>query len=258
MFLLQDLLGTASGALVGFSLGLVGGGGSILAVPLVLYVVGAPSPHVAIGTSAVAVALSAGANLANHARRGTVKWPCATVFTLAGIAGASIGSSLGKAIDGQRLILLFSLLMVAVGLLMLRNRDRTGDPAVSLNKTNLSGLLAVGFAAGALAGFFGIGGGFLIVPGLILATGMPMINAVGSSLVAVTGFGITTAANYAWSGLIDWRITATFLVGGVIGGLAGARLSQTLAQRRGALTSLFAAFILLVAGYTAWRSINAL
>ena len=84
MTILQGLLSVASGSLVGFTLGLVGGGGSILAVPLLVYVVGVPSPHVAIGTSAVAVAASAAANLAGHARAETVKWPCAIVFALAG------------------------------------------------------------------------------------------------------------------------------------------------------------------------------
>ena len=120
--MMQDMLGVASGLLVGFSLGLIGGGGSILAVPLILYVVGVKNPHVAIGTSAVAVAASAAVNLANHARQGTVRWHCALVFAAAGIAGAFGGSSFGKIVDGQKLILLFALLMMAIGLLMLRPR----------------------------------------------------------------------------------------------------------------------------------------
>src|SRR5579875_3521605 len=98
--LTQGTLGLASGSLVGFSLGLVGGGGSILAVPLLVYLVGVSSPHVAIGTSAIAVAASAAANLANHARAGNMKWLCALVFTAAGIVGAFLGSSVGKAVDG--------------------------------------------------------------------------------------------------------------------------------------------------------------
>jgi uncharacterized membrane protein YfcA len=87
-WLIQDALGVASGVLVGFSLGLVGGGGSILAVPLLIYLVGVPSAHVAIGTSALAVAVNAAANLAQHARRGVVKWRCASVFVAAGVLGA--------------------------------------------------------------------------------------------------------------------------------------------------------------------------
>ena len=120
---LQYVLGVGAGSLVGFSLGLVGGGGSILAVPLMVYVVGVGNPHVAIGTSALAVAVNAGANLINHARSGNVKWRCAGVFAAAGVAGAFLGSSLGKAFDGQKLLALFALLMLVVAGLMLRSRS---------------------------------------------------------------------------------------------------------------------------------------
>src|SRR5215475_11508835 len=115
----QGALGLASGALVGFSLGLVGGGGSILAVPLMVYLVGVPDAHVAIGTSAIAVAANAAFNLATHARNGTVKWHCAGVFAGMGAAGAVLGSTVGKNFDGQRLLALFACLMIAVAALML-------------------------------------------------------------------------------------------------------------------------------------------
>ena len=110
----QGVLGLASGALVGFSLGLVGGGGSILAVPLMVYVVGVPEPHVAIGTSAIAVAANAAINLSNHARGGTVIWSCALMFAAAGIVGAFGGSILGKMVDGQKLLALFALVMLVI------------------------------------------------------------------------------------------------------------------------------------------------
>src|SRR6188474_3504594 len=106
--LTQTALAIVSGTVVGFSLGLVGGGGSILAVPLLVYVVGLDNPHVAIGTSAIAVAVNAAANLAMHARAGHVKWHCAAVFSTAGVAGAFLGSTLGKMMDGQRLLALFN------------------------------------------------------------------------------------------------------------------------------------------------------
>src|SRR6195952_336358 len=114
---MQSALGVASGALVGFSLGLVGGGGSILAVPLMVYVVGVPDAHVAIGTSAIAVAANAGINLSNHARGGTVVWSCALLFAAAGIAGAFTGSLFGKMMDGQKLLALFALLMLVIAML---------------------------------------------------------------------------------------------------------------------------------------------
>ncbi len=120
---------TGSGGLV---LGLFGGGGSILAVPLLVYVVGIASPHVAIGTSAVAVAASALGNLVPHARGGRVKWCCAAVFALAGVAGSLAGAAAAKAVDGERFLALFGLVMIGVGLAMMRRRGTAGDPAVRL------------------------------------------------------------------------------------------------------------------------------
>jgi uncharacterized membrane protein YfcA len=254
--LTQGALGLTSGSLVGFSLGLVGGGGSILAVPLLVYLVGVASPHVAIGTSAIAVAANATANLANHARAGNVKWHCALVLSAAGVVGAFLGSSLGKAIDGQRLLALFAIIMMVVSVLMLRGRNTVGEPSVRLSRENFPRLVGFGLAVGALSGFFGIGGGFLIVPALVLATGMPILNAVASSLVAVTAFGLTTAANYAYSGLIDWTLAALFVAGGVLGGLLGTRSAKALAGRKGALNTVFAALIFAVAVYMLIRSLG--
>jgi uncharacterized membrane protein YfcA len=254
---LQYLLGGGSGALVGFTLGLVGGGGSILAVPLMVYLVGVANPHVAIGTSALAVAINAGSGLISHARAATVKWRCGGMYALAGIIGAFGGSTLGKAIDGQKLLALFALLMIAVGVLMLRRREEAKLPDVQCNRTNAPKVLGFGLATGAFSGFFGIGGGFLIVPGLIAATDMPMINAVGTSLVAVTAFGLTTAFNYALSGLVDWRLAAVFVGGGLIGSVAGTIIARRLA-RSGRLARIFAILIFVVAAYMLWRSADAL
>src|ERR1700738_228838 len=127
---MQGVLGLASGAVVGFSLGLVGGGGSILAVPLMVYVVGVPDAHVAIGTSAIAVAANAAVNLSNHERGRTVMWSCALTFAAAGIIGAFAGSIFGKMLDGRRLLELFALLMLVIAVLMLRTRSRARLPAV--------------------------------------------------------------------------------------------------------------------------------
>jgi len=251
--MIQDMLSIASGALVGFSLGLVGGGGSILAVPLLIYVVGVPSTHVAIGTSAVAVAASAAANVIGHARARTVKWPCAIIFAFSGIIGAALGAELGKRVDGSRLLLLFGVLMVVVGLAMLRPRKSGGNPDVRLDRASMARLLplliGIGLGVGALAGFFGIGGGFLIVPGLMGATGMPLINAIGSSLVSVTAFGLTTAMSYASSGLVDWRLATLFVIGGALGGVAGLRLARHLAASRRALTYTFSGIVIAVGIY---------
>ena len=252
---MQGVLGLASGALVGFSLGLVGGGGSILAVPLMVYVVGVPEPHVAIGTSAIAVAANAAINLISHSRGGTVLWPCDLVFAAAGIAGAFGGSLLGKMLDGQKLLALFALVMLVIAMLMLKTRARIGATDVKMNLSNLPALIGLGLATGTLSGFFGIGGGFLIVPALMLATGMPIMNAVSSSLVAVTTFGVTTAASYAWSGLVSWGLAGLFIAGGIAGGLAGTRAARHLSARRGALNVVFAAVIIAVALYMLARNL---
>lgn len=251
--LLQLSLGGLSGILVGFVLGLVGGGGSILAVPLMLYLVGVDNPHVAIGTSAVAVAANALSNLVVHTRKRNVRWPCASVFAFAGIAGAYLGSSVGKAVDGQQLLSLFALLMVVVGTLMLRKRHAEGDANVRLGKGNAPGLIGLGAFSGALSGFFGIGGGFLVVPGLMASTNMPMLAAVGSSLVAVSAFGLTTALNYAQSGLVNWPLAAVFVVAGSAGGIVGARAATTLEGHRGMLNVAFALLIFPTAFYMLWQ-----
>ena len=254
--MMQGVLGLASGALVGFSLGLVGGGGSILAVPLMVYVVGVPDAHVAIGTSAIAVAANAAVNLSNHARGGTVMWSCALTFAAAGIAGAFAGSIFGKMLDGERLLALFALLMLVIAVLMLKTRSRIGLPDVQMSWANTPAIVGLGFATGTLSGFFGIGGGFLIVPALMLATGMPIMNAVSSSLVAVTAFGLTTAASYAYSGLISWGLAGLFIAGGIAGGLIGTRSARLLSARRGALNIVFAAVIIAVALYMLARNIS--
>ncbi|WP_136162975.1 sulfite exporter TauE/SafE family protein [Sphingomonas flavalba] len=243
----------ASGGLIGVVLGLVGGGGSILAVPLLVYLVGVGSPHVAIGTGAVAVAANALIGLAGHARTGTVKWPCAMIFAAAGVAGAAIGAELGKAIDGQRLLMLFGLLMIGVGLSMLRGRRVPEVPDVGLTVASAPALLprlvGIGLAVGLAAGFFGIGGGFLIVPGLIAATAMPIAYAVGTSLVVVTALGLTTATSYALSGLVDWSLAALLVAGGLGGAAAGLALGRRIGARKGLLERLFALLVVAIGAY---------
>lgn len=258
---LTILAAIAAGAAIGFVLGLVGGGGSILAVPLLVYVVGVSDPHVAIGTAAVAVALNALSGLVGHARSGNVKWPCALVFAAAGMAGAAIGAEAGKAFDGQRLLALFGVLMIAVGALMLRRRRGGEAPDVRLTRDSapylLRRLVPLGLAVGLLAGFFGIGGGFLIVPGLIAATAMPIGVAVGSSLVAVSALGATTAASYAVSGLVDWLLIAWLAAGGVAGSVAGRSVGSSLATRKRLLESGFAVLVIMVGLFVAAKGLDA-
>ena len=216
----QTTAAIGSGVIVGFTLGLVGGAGSILAVPLLLY----------------------------------VRWQPALIFAACGLVGAFAGSSIGKVVDGHRLLILFALLMLVIAVMMLRGRKVTGDGLVVERRSNPWRLGVIGLATGTLSGFYGIGGGFLVVPGLILGTGMPTIAAIGSSLVAVGAFGMTTALNYAVSGMVQWPTALLFIAGGIGGGWAGARLAKRLSAQRQTLTRLLGCMLVIVAVYMLYRS----
>ncbi len=155
---LQQVLVVISGVLVGFILGLIGGGGSILAVPLLLYFVGYNHPHIVIGTTAVAVALTAYANLLTHWRAGTVRWKPAMIFALPGVVGAAVGAQIGKVFPSTPLLFLFALLMVVVAISMLRSRASSTARLIRSGWSMFAWTLPVGFVVGLLSGFFGIGG----------------------------------------------------------------------------------------------------
>jgi uncharacterized membrane protein YfcA len=252
--LLPFAAAAVGGAVIGLLLAVFGGGGSVLATPLLIYVVGVRDPHIAIGTAAAAVAVNAAVGLAGQARAGRVKWPCATVFGGAGLAGALLGAHLAKQMEGQRLLLWFAAAMAAVGVSMLLPKSSEGDPGVRLDTGLTLKLAPFGLATGFAAGFFGIGGGFLIVPGLMAATGMTLAHAAASSLVSVVLFGGATSASYAASGLIDWPIFTALTAGGTAGSMAGARLAGTLESRQGLARRVFAVMVIATAAYVAFRS----
>ena len=244
------------GAVIGLLLSVFGGGGSVLATPLLIYVVGIRDPHVAIGTSAAALAMNATVSLLSQAKAGRVKWPCALVFGGAGLVGSVAGASIAKQIDGQRLLLWFALAMAAVGLSMLLPRRSEGNPEVHINRALTFKLAPAGLAVGLAAGFFGIGGGFLIVPGLMAATGMTLANAAASSLVSVVLFGAATSASYAASGLVNWPVFLALIAGGALGAIAGMPVGQALVGRAPVARRGFAMMVLLTAAYVAWRAIG--
>jgi uncharacterized membrane protein YfcA len=248
------LLSIGSGSLIGCTLGLIGGGGSILATPLLIYVVGMRDVHTAIGTGALAVSVNAYLNLVGHAIRGHVWWRCAFIFAIAGSFGAYLGSSLGKIIEGQKLLFLFGLLMLFVSFIMRKAACQSDITPQSLTIRTHGKTSFVAVLTGLGSGFFGIGGGFLIVPGLLLSTSMPLINAVGTSLLAVGTFGLTTALNYALSGLIDWQTAGYFIAGGIGGGVVGTMAATRLAGRRNTLANIFRGVIFCVSLYVLWRS----
>lgn len=230
-----------SGAIVGFSLGFIGSGGSILAVPLLLYVVGVEDPHVAIGTSALAVSINAATNLFHHVRERNVKFGKGLAFALPGVVGTVIGSQLGLLTPPGNLIFFFALLMLVIAAKMLLNKTaRIGIPnnhgtsgrSVHFSKLKVQRqinflashrLKLMGLFVGLAAGYFGIGGGFLIVPSL-LYSGLNIGNAIGTSLIPVSIFGGTTALGYSFENHINIVISLLFVIGGSGGGLLGSKM----------------------------------
>lgn len=242
-------LAALGGVLIGLLLTVFGGGGSVLATPWLIYVIGVADTHVAIGTSAAAVAVNAATGLAVQARAGTVKWPCASVFGLAGLAGALAGAHLAKSVNGGALLHWFALAMIAIAVSMLIPRKTEGNPAVFLTPNMVWKLAPVGLIAGFAAGFFGIGGGFLIAPGLMASTGMTLANAAASSLVSVTLFGGATSASYAATGQIAWPLFGALVTGGVAGAALGLPVSRWLATRLKVARIGFALLVVTVAAY---------
>ncbi len=241
------LLAAFGGVLIGLLLTLFGGGGSVLATPWLVYVVGIADVHAAIGTSAAAVAVNAATSLTAQARAGRVKWPCALVFASAGLVGSLAGAHFAKQVDGKALLMWFAFAMIAIAISMLLPRKNNGDPSVRLTTQMVFKLAPVALIAGLAAGFFGIGGGFLIAPGLMAATGMTMANATASSLVSVTLFGGSTSLSYASSGQLIWPLFFALVIGGGAGTLAAIPLSARLEKQASLARSIFAAMVIAVA-----------
>lgn len=252
---LQDILAILAGGVVGFTLGLIGGGGSILAVPLLLYMVGIPqtnhNEHLVIGTTALAVSANAYFAMLSHWRARTINWPVAIAFAIPGAIGAALGSTVGKHVNGKYLLFLFAILMLVVAFRIARDRRASTGSSQSFvwKRSMLRRVIPAGLLVGLISGFFGIGGGFLIVPGLLFSAGMPMIVAIGSSLFSVGTFGLTTAINYAASGLVDWVIVVEYLAGGILGGVFGTMLAKRLATKKRTLNYVFAGIVVVVAVY---------
>lgn len=199
--------------------------------------------------SALAVWFNAVANVIPHACAGHVRWKVALPFAATGMLGAFIGSSIGKAVNSQHLLVLFAVLMLVMATFMLRGR-RGGADRYRLPHM-YSRLGGIGLGTGSLSGFFGIGGGFLIVPGMMFASGMEIIY-----FIAVGAFGLTDATNYAVSDLIDWPIATQFIGGGIVGGWLGALGAKRLAPTRGSLNLIFALAIIIVAIFMLFKSLR--
>ncbi|MDH6193591.1 putative membrane protein YfcA [Mycobacterium frederiksbergense] len=210
---------------VGITLGVLGGGGSILTVPLLAYVAGMDAKQ-AIATSLLVVGATSAVGAISHARAGRVQWRVGLIFGAAGMAGAYLGGVLSRFIPGTVLLIGFALMMVATAVAMLRGR-KTAEGAEFDGGRQLPvvKILAEGLVVGLVTGLVGAGGGFLVVPALVLLGGLPMPVAVGTSLVVIAMKSFAGLAGYLSTVQIDWTLAVMVTGAAVIGGLIGARLT---------------------------------
>lgn len=230
--------------LIGVSLGVLGGGGSILTVPILVYVAGM-DPKEAIAASLFVVGVTSAAGVVSHARGGRVRWRSGLVFGAAGLVGAFAGGMLGGRLPGELLLVAFALMMVATSVAMIRGRqvDQTRKHA----ELPVGRVLLDGAVVGVITGLVGAGGGFLVVPALALLGGLPMSIAVGTSLLVIAMKSLGGLAGYLSSVQLDWGLVSAVTVAAVIGSLVGGRLVGRIPET--ALRKGFGWFVLVMGGF---------
>lgn len=220
--------------LIGVSLGLLGGGGSILTVPILVYALDV-EPKSAIATSLLVVGVTSAAALIPHARAGRVRVRTGLVFGAAGMVGAYLAGLVAHFIPAGILMLAFSVMMLVTAVAMLRGRkspEQTGSAAESPRELPVAKVLLEGLVVGAVTGLVGAGGGFLVVPALVLLGGLPMSTAVGTSLVVIAMKSLAGLAGYLGHVTIDWKLAAIVSVFAVLGSLLGGRLAGRVSAER--------------------------
>ena len=233
--------------LIGVSLGLLGGGGSILTVPILAYVAGLPAKE-AIAASLVVVGVTSAAGAVSHARAGRVRWRTGVSFGAAGMAGAFLGGLLGGHIPSTVLMMAFALMMIATSVAMLRGRRGAPAKEGPTREPSAGRIVLEGLAVGLATGLVGAGGGFLVVPALALLAGLPMPVAVGTSLVVIAMKSFAGLAGYLTSVSLDWALVGGVTLAAVLGSLLGARTAGHLPER--ALRTGFGAFVLAMGALT--------
>jgi uncharacterized membrane protein YfcA len=264
---MRSLLASPLGFLIGLSLGALGGGGSILAVPALVYAAG-QAPKQATTTSLVLVAMTALIGIVPHWRAGRVRVGPGVLFGLAGIGGSLLGSHWNRGVDQDVLLLAFSGLMLVAGWAMWRRGREASAPTprpvgaavavtpLHLDVETVAKVIVAGSVVGLLTGFFGVGGGFVIVPALVLALRFSMPEAVGTSLLVITINAVIALYSRLDAGSIDWGTVIPFTIASLGGVVAGGRLAGKVDSRR--LQRWFIWLLVAVAIYTATRSILAL
>ncbi|MBG6181930.1 sulfite exporter TauE/SafE family protein [Arthrobacter sp. CAN_A1] len=237
------ILVLALSVLIGLSLGVLGGGGSILTVPILVYVAGFEAKE-AIAASLFVVGVTSAVSVLSHARGGRVRWRTGLIFGAAGMAGAFVGGLLGGQIPGQILLIAFAVMMVATSIAMLRGRRKTADGGAAPVKHELplGRVLLDGGVVGLVTGLVGAGGGFLVVPALALLGGLPMSVAVGTSLVVIAMKSFAGLAGYLTTVQLDWGITLGVTAAAIVGSLIGSKLAGRIPEA--ALRKAFGWFVL--------------
>ncbi|MDR7165879.1 putative membrane protein YfcA [Pseudarthrobacter oxydans] len=237
------LLVLALSVVIGLSLGVLGGGGSILTVPILVYVAGFEAKE-AIAASLFVVGVTSAVSVISHARGGRVMWRTGLIFGAAGMAGAFVGGLLGGHIPGQILLIAFAIMMVATSVAMLRGRKKTNDDGAAPVKHELplGRVLLDGAVVGLVTGLVGAGGGFLVVPALALLGGLPMSVAVGTSLVVIAMKSFAGLAGYLTTVQLDWGLTLSVTAAAIIGSLIGSKLAGRIPEA--ALRKAFGWFVL--------------
>jgi uncharacterized membrane protein YfcA len=227
---------------IGLSLGLLGGGGSILTVPVLVYLVG-QTPQAAVTTSLAIVGANSLMGTIFHRAQGTLDWRVAFTFGGAGMLTSYISAGISRNLPPAVLMAAFALLMITIGILLLtRQENATG---ISHSTKPLSLVLASGAGIGLLTGALGVGGGFLVVPALIMLVGLPVQVAVGTSLVVIAMNSIAGFLGHAGSGSFDLVLALVFASAGVLGTFAGTKLSSRLSSSK--LQKAFGGFVILLA-----------
>jgi uncharacterized membrane protein YfcA len=247
----RALLASPLAILIGWSLGALGGGGSILALPVLVYAAG-QEPRAATATSLILVAISASIALVPHARAGRVQRRAGLVFAGAGIPAALLGGWLAHDLNPDLLLLLFAPIMATAAFAMLRS---SGAPAATRRSWRIPGCIVVGivgFGVGLLTGVFGVGGGFVIVPALVLALRTPMPDAVGTSLLVIVVNSLVALSTRLHADTVEWGVVVPFVAAALIGVYIGTRTAARLPAER--LRTAFAWLLLAVALFTATRS----
>ncbi|SDI47009.1 hypothetical protein SAMN04488693_11232 [Arthrobacter subterraneus] len=228
---------------IGLSLGLLGGGGSILTVPILTYVAGLDAKE-AIAASLFVVGVTSAVSAIDHARKGRVKWRTGLIFGAAGMAGAFGGGLLGGRIPGTILMIAFALMMIATSIAMIRGRKNKAPATTHNGELPIGKVIIEGLIVGLVTGLVGAGGGFLVVPALALLGGLSMPIAVGTSLVVIAMKSFAGLAGYLTTVSLDWGLVAAVTAAAVVGSLIGARLAGRIPEA--ALRKGFGIFVLVM------------